>query len=207
MARKHTKNQRRLTSRGAATRARIVETAAALVYAEGAGRPNLDDVMAASGTSKSQLYHYFANKEALVREVITLQTRRVLAANGEHLDKLDSFAALRRWRDAMVALGQADGLFGGCPLGSLANELANTSGPARAALKGGFDDWAARIEAGLHAMQAEGTLKPSADPATLALALLGAIQGGLLLAKLRRAVRPFEVAFDMALEHVARHAA
>ena len=199
------RTQHRLTPRGAATRARIVEAAAAQVYAAGAGRLNLDDVMASTGTSKSQLYHYFADKEALLREVIALQTRRVLAANGEHLDKLDSFAALHRWRDAMVGLSEADGMFGGCPLGSLANELANASPPARAALEGSFGDWSMRIESGLRTMQAEGLLKASADPETLALAVLCAIQGGLLLAKLRRKSRPLEVAFDMALEHVARY--
>jgi AcrR family transcriptional regulator len=37
-------------------------------------------VMAASGVSKSQLYHYFADKDALVLEVVALQAGRVLAA-------------------------------------------------------------------------------------------------------------------------------
>jgi TetR/AcrR family transcriptional regulator, transcriptional repressor for nem operon len=50
---------RSLTVRGAATRARIVEAAAALIYEHGVERTSLDDVMAASGASKSQLYHYF----------------------------------------------------------------------------------------------------------------------------------------------------
>jgi len=35
--------------------------------------------------------------------------------------------------------------------------------------------------------------------------MLSAIQGGLLLSKTTRATRPLELAFDMALEHVARH--
>ena len=48
--------------------------------------------MAASGVSKSQLYHYFADKEALIREVIAFQTERVLKAQQPHLDALHSLS-------------------------------------------------------------------------------------------------------------------
>jgi AcrR family transcriptional regulator len=70
-----------LTARGAATRSRIVEAAADLICAHGVERTSLDDVMAASGVSKSQPYHYFADKDALVLEVIAGQTERVHSRN------------------------------------------------------------------------------------------------------------------------------
>jgi len=60
---------RRLTSRGAATRARIVESASELMLARGVAATTLDEVMAASGTGKSQFYQHFSNKTDLVREV------------------------------------------------------------------------------------------------------------------------------------------
>jgi len=97
-------------------RARIVEAAADLVYSRGASRTSLDDVMAASGVSKSQLYHYFADKDALIHEVIALQTERVLKAQQPHLDALDSLPALRRWRDAMIDLNRARRGMGGLRL-------------------------------------------------------------------------------------------
>src|SRR5436309_3423758 len=84
---------RTLTARGAATRARIVEAAADLIYAHGVERTSLDDVMAASGVSKSQLYHYFADKDALVLDVIARQTERVLDAQRPHLEALDLLPA------------------------------------------------------------------------------------------------------------------
>jgi TetR/AcrR family transcriptional regulator, transcriptional repressor for nem operon len=73
--------KRALTSRGAATKRRIVEAAAELIYAKGAERVSLDAVMEATGASKSQLYHYFESKDALVREVIEVQTSRILSAS------------------------------------------------------------------------------------------------------------------------------
>jgi TetR/AcrR family transcriptional regulator, transcriptional repressor for nem operon len=196
--------RRSLTARGAATRARIVEAAADLIYARGVERTSLDDVMAASEVSKSQLYHYFADKETLVLEVIAKQTERVLDAQQPHLEALDSLPALKTWRDVIVGLNNA--VKGkGCPLGNLASELANDSEPARKRLANSFSMWRERIENGLGKMRQRGALSASADPHDLALALLSAVEGGLLLAKTTRSSRPLEIALDMAIEHVARH--
>jgi TetR/AcrR family transcriptional regulator, transcriptional repressor for nem operon len=195
---------RSLTARGAATRARIVEAAADLIYAHGVERTSLDDVMAASGVSKSQLYHYFADKDALVLEVIARQTERVLDAQRPHLEALDSLPALRAWRNAIVRLNKA--IQGkGCPLGNLASELANDSEPARKRLADSFSMWRDRIENGLAKMRERGELSASADPHDLALALLSAVEGGLLLAKTTHSSRPLELSLDMAIDHVARH--
>ena len=62
-----------------------------------------------------------------------------------------------------------------------------------------------RIERGLAKMHERGELAKSADPHELAIALLSAVQGGLLLAKGTRTSRPLEIAMDMAIDHVARH--
>ena len=195
---------RPLTARGAVTRSRIVEAAAELIYTHGVERTSLDDVMAASGVSKSQLYHYFADKDALVLEVIARQTERVLDAQRPHLEALDSLPALKAWRDAIVRLNKA-ARGRGCPLGSLASELANDSEPARKRLADSFSTWRDRIENGLAKMRERGELAASADPHDLALALLSAVQGGLLLAKTTHSSRPLEIAINMAIEHVTRH--
>ena len=194
----------RLTPRGAATRARIVDAAADLVFARGVGGTSLDDVMAASATSKSQLYHYFADKDALIREVITLQTGRVLTAQQAQLLQFDSMAGLRRWRDAVVEMNRARGGLGGCPVGSLSSELSERSEAARELLTHSFQTWESHLAGGLTAMRDRGDLAADANPAELAGALLAALQGGLLLAQTTRTTRPLELALDMALEHVAR---
>lgn len=197
---------RPLTRRGAATRKRIVDAAAKLTYAHGVDRTSLDDVMAESSASKSQLYHYFADKDALIREVITLQTERVLGAQQPHLGALDSMSALRSWRDTIIRLN--DGIHAkGCPLGSLASELVNDSESARKQLACSFAVWSGAIEQGLVRMRERGELAASANPHELATALLCAVQGGLLLAKTARSSHPLRVALDMAIEHVAGHLA
>jgi TetR/AcrR family transcriptional regulator, transcriptional repressor for nem operon len=197
-------DSRTLTARGAATRSRIVNAAADLIFAHGVDRTSLDDVMAEAGVSKSQLYHYFADKDALVLEVIALQTERILSAQQPHLGALDSFRALQLWRDTLVQLN-ARARAKGCPLGSLASELVNDSESARKRLATGFEIWRDCIECGLTKMRERGALAASANPHELAVALLSAVQGGLLLSKTMQTSRPLEISIDMAIAHVARH--
>jgi AcrR family transcriptional regulator len=86
--------------------------------------------MAAAGVSSSQLYHYFADKHALVLAVIAHQTQAIL------------------------------------------------------------DDQ-------------QPLLAHAANPDDLALAILAALQGGLLLTQIRRETKPLEVALDTMLDHIA----
>ncbi|HZR71655.1 TetR/AcrR family transcriptional regulator [Bradyrhizobium sp.] len=195
----------RLTKRGAATRRRIIEGAARLILEQGVAGTSLDEVMAETGVSKSQLYHYFADKDAIVAEVIRLQVENVLAAQSRELDVIDSMRSLRHWRDAIVKLSSVQGTENGCPIGSLASELTNRSEAARGMLAGGFETWSRRIEAGLKKMRERGELAETADAEELAMAILGAVQGGLLLAKTMRSVRPVELMLDMALARVEQH--
>ncbi len=198
------------TRRGQASRARIIATAAALMFAQGVRgvrATSLDDVLAAARVSKGQLYHYFADKDDLVRAVIARQTAQVLDAQRPLLDRLDSWMAIEGWFDALVALQDAQDCVGGCPLGSLASELADQNEEARRDLVRSFDLWEGYLARGLEAMRVRGELAPTADPATLAAATMASIQGGLLLTQTRKTVRPLRLALDAALRYLRAFAA
>jgi AcrR family transcriptional regulator len=179
-----------------------VEAAAGLMQERGAAGTSLDEIMAASATSKSQLYHYFDDKDDLTRAVVRRQTERVIEAQLPQGEALTSLAAFRRWRDRIVAAQRLEGFVGGCPVGSLANELAESGDDVRAVLQECFVTWQGRIAEGLQVMQARGRLRPAADTEALAESIMAALQGGLLLAKVHRSSRPLERALDMAIDQV-----
>jgi TetR/AcrR family transcriptional regulator, transcriptional repressor for nem operon len=195
----------RLTARGAATRDRIVAAAADLMYVNGVNATTLDDIRTATGTSKSQLYRHFPDKDALVHAVIALRGERVLERETRRLGGLSSFAGLTRWRDALIAGSSRQSGSYGCALGSMASELADQDEQARTSLAELFTAWEGLLAAGLRRMQAAGTLNPDADPDRLAVGLMAALQGGYLLASTAHDVRPMEIALDLALEHVKGH--
>ena len=176
----------RLTRKGRDTRARIVATAAGLMFDRGVAGTSTEDIRSAAGISNSQLYHYFPDKNALVRAVIGHQTEAVLAGQEPLLSRLDTVEALTAWGDALVQLLRERRCTGGCPLGSLASELAEVDDTARTALVDGFVRWQTKIQDGLAAIRDRGELPAEADPDRLALAILAAVQGGLLLSQTMR---------------------
>lgn len=194
----------RLTARGAATRTRIMRAAAELMYARGVNATTLDDVMTASGTSKSQLYQHFSNKQALVQEVIAVQARVVLDRHGLLLKQANSLRGLERWSDAIVQLVATRRGAYGCELGSLASELADQDEDARAVLAEYFQYWESTLADTLRRLQAKGVLAGDANPGDLATSMIAALQGGYLLAQVSRDADPMRIALDMAMDHIRR---
>lgn len=191
-----------LTRKGQATRDRIVAAAAGLMIDQGVAGTSTEEVRAAAGVSTSQLYHYFDDKKALVRAVIAYVTDAVLDTQQPLLGQLDTMDALRAWRDFLVELKRRRDGQGGCPLGSLASELSDGDQDARQDVAAGFRRWETAIRDGLRTMHDRGDLRPEADPERLALALLSALQGGLLLTQARRDTVALEVALDTMLDHI-----
>jgi TetR/AcrR family transcriptional repressor of nem operon len=193
---------RALTRKGRATRDRIVAAAASLMFEYGVAATTTEDVQKAAGVGASQMYHYFADRQELIRAVIAHQTRAVLANQQPYLGALDSFDALRAWRDNFIAIEQHLECKGGCPIGSLAGQLAETSTSYRDDLARGFTEWESAIHDGIQAMHARGELRADADPDQLAVALLAALQGGLLLTQLRGDTAPLEAALDCMISYL-----
>jgi TetR/AcrR family transcriptional regulator, transcriptional repressor for nem operon len=188
----------RITAKGLETRRRIVMAAAELLAEKGAAGLSLDDVKARAGASRSQLYHYFDDREDLVRAAVTATADAVVGFQSTLLDHLDSWAGIDRWFNALVAAQQDRQASGVCPIGSLAGQLAERDPLARAAIADGLERWETQLRLGLERMQARGRLRPDADPSALASATMASIQGGLVLTQVRRDPRQLQIALDAA---------
>ena len=191
-----TSGRPRLTPKGERTRARIVEEAAALIHERGVAGTFLEDVKAAAGVSGSQLYHYFPDKDELVQAVIDYQADAIVNRNRL---ALSSANGVETWRNMVLTAAKRTKAKGGCPLGSLAGQLAESDPEARALIAAGFDQWAAAIADGLRPLHADGKLPSDIDPDDIAITLLATLQGGLLLAQVQRNTRPFETAVNTLL--------
>ena len=195
--------QHQFTRKGLATRARIIEGAAHLMYERGIGGTTLDDVRQAVGVSGSQISHYFADRRDLTREVIATRTDFIVAFHEQpKLGKLSSIKALREWADLSWSEAGQGYLQYGCVYGSLTGELLEADDEILDCLADGYDRWLRLFEEGLSAMRARGDLAPEADPRHLAAVLVASHQGGALLAHVTGSAEGFRVPVDAAIDYV-----
>ncbi|MEV0186084.1 TetR family transcriptional regulator C-terminal domain-containing protein [Streptomyces sp. NPDC050625] len=191
----------KLTSKGQATRARILEHAAELIYTKGVHATNNEQLRRAAGVSGSQLNHYFPTKESLVLAVIAWQAERVLTFHrSERFACFDNLDAFRAWADFYVGYERA--YQEGCSLGSLASEIIKTDLDVHDELASAFDQWRDVFRDGIERMQQLGRISAEADPTQLANLLLAAFQGGMLLAQVARDIAPLKDALQTAIDYM-----
>lgn len=198
----------RFTRKGLATRARIIDAAARLIFERGVANTSIDDVRHSAGVGGSQISHYFRDKHTLTRQVIAARRDYVLDFHTQpQLGALDTFEALQRWADACVA--NTDNVYrrGGCVYGSLAGELIDADQEIHDDLADGYDLWIELFQHGLTAMRRRGDLRPDADPRHLAVSLVVAHQGGAMITHNTDDAEPLRVAVNAAVEYVRSFAA
>ena len=161
-----TSDRPRLTPKGARVRARIVEEAAALIHERGVAGTTLEDVKVAAEVSGSQMYHYFPDKNELVQAVIDYQAETIV---NRQRHALSSANGVEAWRNMVMTAAKRTKAKGGCQLGSLVGQLAESDPEARALIAAGFDQWAAAIGDGLRSLHADGKLPSDIDPDDLAI--------------------------------------
>jgi AcrR family transcriptional regulator len=196
------------TVRGRATRDRILDCAAALLFADGVAALSLDNVRQAAGVSGSQLSHYFVDKDTLISAVVGRQIEVLLDFHRQpDLGNLDTFEDFERWAELTIKLNARRS---GEPLptfGGLAGQLSKHDEAIRKLLADGYQRWLSIIRAGLTRMKKNGLLVAEADPAVLAHVLIAAHEGGALMGSAYDKAWPDREALTYALAYLRRFAA
>ena len=181
-----------------------MERAAELFAERGVAATSLDEVLAAAGAGKGQLYHYFRGRDELVAAAVGLRCAQVLAGLTQALGSVASLAGLEQALAGFVAGFEQMGL-PGCPIGSLAAEVAEHNEGARLQAAAAFDAWERLFADALERMRERGELRADASPAVLATALLASIEGGMVLSQTRKDPASLHLAVEAGLGQVRAH--
>lgn len=175
-----------ISEKGERTRRRILETARGLFHARGYTNTSMDDIVRKSRVTKGNLYYYFASKEALgyavVEETIAEQFGKEPQPHGDPVQQV--VAMFRRSERALAD----ERCKGGCLFGNLALEVSDLHDGLRRKLDEAFSAWETRLAAVLQAGVRDGVLTPDLDPKATARFLVATLEGGILLAKVKRNV-------------------
>jgi AcrR family transcriptional regulator len=189
------------TGRGRASRERIVERAAELFADRGIAATSLDEVLAAAAAGKGQFYHYFRGRDELVEAAVGYRCAQVLAGLTQALGSVSSLTELEQALAGFAAGFEQLGL-PGCPIGTLAAEVAGRNEGARLQAAAGFDAWERLLADALARMRDRGELRADARPEVLATALLASIEGGMALSQARQDPVSLRIAVDAGLAQV-----
>jgi AcrR family transcriptional regulator len=167
----------KLTRKGATTRRRIIEGAAEEIRTNGVVVTTLDNILARTRTSKSQLFHYFpGGREDLLLAVARHEADLVLCQQQPYLGELTSWAAWQRWRDVVVESCRRQTR--GCPIAVLMSELGRSTTETRAVTATLILQWRDQIASGIRCLQGQGKIDRGVDANRSAAALVAGIQGG-----------------------------
>jgi AcrR family transcriptional regulator len=190
-----------ITKKGMATRQRIVEGAAAEIRARGVAITTLDDIMAKTGTSKSQLFHYFPEgKDELLLAVARYEADQVLSDQQPQLANLTSWQAWQQWRDVVVQRYLSHGEQ--CAMNVLIGQLGRTTPGAQAVVTELLKKWQSEIVAGIQDMQRQGKIGVHLDAHQEGAAVLAGIQGGVLVLLSTGKITHLEAALDVAINRL-----
>ena len=171
----------------------ILDAAARVINERGFSQTSVEELITAARLSgKSHFYHYFKSKEELGYEVLERQfsrfTSRGLAMLSEPM--IEPLDRLALFIDTMVALQHERGARTGSPFGNLAGELADSHEGFRRRLDRVFDEWAAQLENLLR--EAGAQLRDAVDVERLARFIVAALEGGMLMTRVKRDPRVME---------------
>lgn len=203
----HAAEDARFTRKGRATRSRIIESTAELIYERGINGTTLEEIRAAAGVSGSQLAHYFIDKADLTHQVIRARAAFVENFNRQPVfGSLDSAAAFRKWAEICWIEAGAAYLRNGCVYGSLTAELLEADEQTLDELSDGYNLWFNQFHDGLKSMHKQGRLADDADPRHLAAVLLIAHQGATMLTHICASPEPFGAVMFAAVEYLESYA-
>jgi AcrR family transcriptional regulator len=171
------------------TKERLLRAGERLFRAQGYSGTGLKQLAAAAQAPWSSMYHFFPDgKEQLAEEVIRY--------GGELYAQMirQCFAAYPDPRDAVAAMfsGEAkilrsSGFRNGCPVASVALDVASTTDKVRKPCAEVFGCW---IDALAEGIAATGMAKETA--ADLASYILAALEGAIILSRTSKSVKPLE---------------
>jgi len=198
--------RRSVSRKGAATKLRIIRTAADLFHKQGVAATSPDEILAEACAGKGQFYHYFGSKEGLVHEVLQTCIAAVESGTGPVRYEVNSWQDLERWFASHIELQKSYRMTRGCPFGTIGNGVTDRDELIRQDLSHLFEIVKNKLRAFLIREKAQGRLLAEADEDRLADFCIAAIQGGMLMGKVKRSVRPAEAAAHEAVAHLRRHA-
>ncbi len=173
-------------------RARVVEAARQLFWAEGYEATSLQQIAAEAGVHPGSVYYFFKTKEEILLAVLdwyleNLEPILITPLFARVLDPIERiFGLLAGYRMQLVATGFSRG----CPIGNLALELGRALPRAQEKLRANFAGWKGWVGVCLREA-APGALSEE-DVASASTFVLTVMEGAVMQSLMEASIEPFD---------------
>jgi AcrR family transcriptional regulator len=172
-------------------RERMVRSAAQLIRRQGVSGTGMREIVTEADAPRGSLQHYFpGGKEELVSDALLwmgdVAARRVQRSLSELKSRTPSAllaSIVDTWRRDLTS----ERFSAGCPLVAAAADTAATSEPLRQVLQRAFDGWLEPLSGSLVDLGV-----PTERSGNLAVVIIAALEGAIILARIRRDLTPFD---------------
>ncbi len=197
-----TKCYNRLVPVEVSTKDRMIHAALELFHRRGLNATSIDQILAASGTGKSQFSHYFGSKDGLVRAVIKHLAEVIRSGQAPTGYDVCNWDDLEGWFQKYIDFQKSVACEMSCPLATIGNDLSNDQELLRQDVRI-FIQWSRdKISRFFAERRAAGELVAQADPDALADLCISVMQGGMLLTKMKRETDVFVNAAQQVLTYI-----
>ncbi|MCF6239492.1 MAG: TetR/AcrR family transcriptional regulator [Candidatus Marinimicrobia bacterium] len=179
-----------MTIKGDQTRTKILNESARVFNRKGFGATTVVDILAASGTTKGNLYFHFSSKEEIGLEVLKREKEAFMNFLDETLDAGSPGQGLKSFFQAALEKHSQQDFIGGCIFGNTALEASDTSPALAGFVASVFDDWIAKISQKTEEAQQAGQIRQDVPARDLAEMVVATIEGGIMQARLFKSEKP-----------------
>jgi len=180
----------------------MMMTAFDLFHQQGVTATSVDEILEKSGTGKSQFYYYFKSKEGLVHAVLQCFFERMKNDQLPICHKIESWEDLEGFFRFFIEGQKAMGCERSCPIATIANDLGSSNKLIHQDVQMIFDYMHNGFERFFYGLKARGELSPTADPESLADFAFSIMQGGMLVAKAKKDIKPFNNSVTHAIAYL-----
>lgn len=179
-----------MKSKGEVTRDKILEAAAGLIHRQGFGATSISDLLAATGIKKGSLYFHFSGKDALGLAFLEKARAEFLEFLDTSLDGDTPGKSLDNFLARVIETHKERDFVGGCIFGNTALEMADTASGFASFIKKVFEEWEKKLRKVVAAAQDSGEVGRDLSADVVAGHMISAIEGGIMLARLRKDEKP-----------------
>jgi TetR/AcrR family transcriptional regulator, transcriptional repressor for nem operon len=172
------------TTKGADTRARVLDKALALINQKGFRDTSMQDIIDATGVKKGNLYFHFSSKDELGLSILREAAEWYFNYLAMSMRSRDPLGRIGDVIDAVLKYHRGKKLVGGCIFGNTALEMSDTGEAHAALVREIFTRWERMLSGLLAEAHSEGSLPAGLEPEATARRIIASLEGSIMMARL-----------------------